>query len=256
LQARTLIVPRRFHGPPTSGNGGWVCGRLGQLVAGDGGGAAVRLRVPPPLDTELEVRPADAGVVLLQGETVVAEGRPARVSIEPGGAPSWQEAEAASRGFRGFTSHWFPSCFVCGTEREPGDGLRIFPGPLAGGDRIAAPWIPGASLAASSADRVAPEFLWAALDCPGAFAFPDPAAGVALLGELQVALRGDVSVGERCVLVAWEVLHQGRKHHTATALFGEAGDCRAVGLATWIEVPSSGGARAGGSPAVVGSRPT
>jgi hypothetical protein len=83
---------------------------------------------------------------------------------------------------------------------------------------------------------VSPEFVWAALDCPGGFAFPEPAEGAVLLGELQVAITGDVSVDERCVLVGWELAHQGRKHHTATALFGEAGVCRGVGLGTWIEV--------------------
>ena len=35
-------------------------------------------------------------------------------------------------GVPGLTSHPFPTCFACGTDREPGDGLRIFPGPVAG----------------------------------------------------------------------------------------------------------------------------
>ncbi len=60
-------------------------------------------------------------------------------------------------------------------------------------------------LSPEPADLVSAEFLWAALDCPGAFAFPEPAQGAVLLGELQVALLGDVSVDERCVLVAYEV---------------------------------------------------
>ncbi len=91
-------------------------------------------------------------------------------------------------------------------------------------------------LSPEPADLVSAEFLWAALDCPGAFAFPEPAQGAVLLGELQVALLGDVSVDERCVLVAYEVAHHGRKHHTATALFGEAGACLGLGLGIWFEV--------------------
>jgi hypothetical protein len=83
---------------------------------------------------------------------------------------------------------------------------------------------------------VRPEFLWAALDCPGALSFEPPATGAVLLGELAVALRGDVYADEPCVLLAWQIAHQGRKHHTASVLYGASGDCRGVGLATWIEV--------------------
>jgi hypothetical protein len=39
------------------------------------------------------------------------------------------------------------------------------------------------------------------------------------------------------VLVAWEIAHEGRKHRMGTALFGEAGDLRGVGVGTWFEVP-------------------
>jgi hypothetical protein len=198
----------------------------------------VRLRVPPPLDTPLEVRRTGANASLHHGDTVVAEARPAAAAPELPRAPTWHEAEAATRRFRGFDAHWFPACFVCGPERDHGDGLRIFPGPLDGRDGlVACPWVPDASLAASGAGgRVAPEFVWAALDCPGAFAFPPPAAGVILLGELAVELRGEVAVGERCVLVGWEIAHTGRKHTTGTALFDAAGTCRGAGVGTWFEV--------------------
>jgi hypothetical protein len=234
LKGRTILIDKRFRGPPGSGNGGYVCGRLAQFM--DGPSAAVRLRVPPPLDTELEVRDSEGGVVLLDGDVVVAEARPARVVFEPPACPSFDAAEAASRRYRGFTSHWFPSCFVCGPERESGDGLRIFPGPLEGCALVASPWVPDASLA-SERGSVSAEFQWAALDCPGAFAFPSPAEGAIVLGELQVELLGDVSVGERCVLVAWELARHGRKHYTAAVLFGESGACRGRGLETWFEVP-------------------
>src|SRR5699024_12059589 len=46
-------IPARYNGPDTSGNGGWVSG----LVAGQlnsGGPATVMLKLPPPLDVELE----------------------------------------------------------------------------------------------------------------------------------------------------------------------------------------------------------
>ncbi len=243
MDAETVTVERRFCGPPESGNGGYVAGRLGQLLSP--GPVAVRLRVPPPLVRPLEVRRSGDEARLFDGDTLVAEARPTELELDPIEAPAFEEAVAASRQYRGFRSHWFPTCFVCGPDREPGDGLCIFPGPLGAdrpngpeveGERVAAPWVPDASLAAPDG-RVRPEFLWSALDCPGGFSFAEPAEGAILLGELQVALSGPVSVGERCVLVAHQISHEGRKHRTVTALFGEDGECRGTSLGIWIEVP-------------------
>ncbi len=230
----TLLVERRFCGPPESGNGGYVSGLLAQFL--DSSPVAVRLRVPPPLGRRLEVRHSNVEASLFDGDTLVAEARVTEVELEPIDPPKYQEAEAASQRFRGFRSHWFPSCFVCGPDRDPHDGLRIFPGPLDERSLVAAPWIPDPSLAPSNG-MVRAEFLWAALDCPGAFAFPEPCDAAVLLGEFQVALFGAVTVGERCVLAAEELSHEGRKHRTATALFGESGACRGVGIGTWFEVP-------------------
>ena len=48
----TMTIPRRFRGPPNSGNGGYVCGMLGRQIAG---AAEVTLRAPPPLETKLDL---------------------------------------------------------------------------------------------------------------------------------------------------------------------------------------------------------
>jgi hypothetical protein len=231
---KMIVIDKRFNGPPRSGNGGYVSGLLSQFV--DAPAVTVRLLRPAPLDTELEVREAEGGVVLLDGGVVLAEARPAKIVLEPPPCPSYEVAEAASRSYRGFTSHWFSSCFVCGPDRGPGDGLHVFAGPIEGSELVACPWIPDASVA-SAGGSVSNEFLWAVLDCPGSFTFPQPEGEAIVLGEFQVELFGDVSVGERCVLVAWQITRHGRKHHTATALFGESGVCRALGLATFLTVP-------------------
>ena len=143
--------------------------------------------------------------------------------------------------YRGFDSHFYPGCFVCGPEREHGDGLRIFAGPLEANKgpegMVAATWTPDESLVDSSG-KVSTEYLWAVLDCPGAYAFPEPATGAILLGELAVSIKGPVMAGEKCVVIGWEISHEGRKHYTGTALFGESGSNRAVAYATWIEVPT------------------
>lgn len=233
LKQDTIVIERRFCGPPESGNGGYVCGRLAQFLKSDS--VAVRLHAPPPLEKNLEVRSSENSASLFDRDIHLAEARVASVGTTPIDSPGYEKAEAAAHKYRGFRSHWFPSCFVCGPNRKPQDGLRIFPGPIEGEAAIAAPWIPDPSLGTDNG-LVRPEFLWAALDCPGAFTFAEPNNCIVLLGELQVTLIGDVAVNERCVIVAWEVSQEGRKHRTATALFGDSGSCRAVGLGTWIEV--------------------
>jgi hypothetical protein len=203
------------------------------------GTAAVRLRIPPPLDTPMEVRKQDGVVALFYKNEMVASARPATVDIDIPEPPDFAGATAASGRYRGFVSHFYPGCFVCGPERKPGDGLRIFAGPVEAGHgpdgMVAAAWVPDATLQ-DATGFVAPEYLWAALDCPGAYAFPEPSNGALLLGELAVSIRGRVAPGEKCVLTGWEISREGRKHYTGTALFGESGDCRAVGYATWFEV--------------------
>ncbi len=238
-----VIIDKRFHGPPASGNGGYSCAMVGRFIDGP---AAVRLRIPPPLDTPLEVRRRDGQVELYHrsetGDELVASGRPATLDLDIPEPPGFARAQAASARYRGFVAHFYPGCFVCGPQREPGDGLRIFAGPLEPGSgpegMVAATWIPDETLIDESG-FVAPEYIWAALDCPGAYAFPEPKNGAILLGELAVSIKAHVSAGEKCVLIGWEISHQGRKHYTGTALFGESGSCCAVGYATWFEVPTA-----------------
>lgn len=239
----TIIIDRRFHGPPASGNGGYSCALVSQFIEGP---AAVRLRIPPPLDSVMEVRSRDGVVELLHQGEIVASGRSASVELDVPDPPDFAGAQSASARYRGFIEHFYPGCFVCGPEREQGDGLRIFAGPVEQGfgpqGMVASDWIPDATLSGSSG-LVAPEFIWAALDCPGAYAFPEPPSGALLLGELAVSILGDVSVGEKCVLIGWEISREGRKHYTGTALFDESGSCCAVGYATWFEVPTEPGLR-------------
>lgn len=45
--SETIVIPRRFRGPLTSGNGGYTCGLLAGIVGGE---AEVTLRLPPPLE--------------------------------------------------------------------------------------------------------------------------------------------------------------------------------------------------------------
>ena len=230
----SIIIKRRFQGPPNSGNGGYVCGCLASYIQGP---ATVRLKSPPRLETELQVCPDAAGWALLDGGQVVAEARPGDPALDPPPPPAFGDAVRASRRYRGHHSHPYPGCFVCGPERAVSDGLRIFPGPLPQGSIVAAPWTPDASLAGNTG-TVKTEFLWAALDCPGAFSFEWPPDGAVLLGEMTARVDQAARAAAEYVVIGWELAREGRKHHTGTALFDAAGACIARARATWIEVPA------------------
>jgi len=228
----TIAIARRFHGPKNSGNGGYVCGRLAGHIEGT---ARVRLYVPPPLEVPLRVARHDGSTTLEYGEETIAGAWPARLELEIPQPPSIDEARAASARFRGFRNHRFASCFVCGRDRAPGDGLRIFAGPVAEGPMVASAWTPPYELALEDG-TIAPEYVWSVLDCPGGYAFPEPETGTILLGELTVARYEPVRPGRAHIVAGWEISGEGRKHHTGTALFSEAGRCLAAGRGIWFEV--------------------
>jgi hypothetical protein len=229
----TLVVSSRFCGPPKSGNGGYVCGRVAAAIDG---AASVRLMAPAPLESELRIEKANGAAKLLHGSSVIAEAKAASLDLAPPCLPSQAQAESASGRYLGFSRHPFPRCFVCGPERRVGDGLRIFPGALDADGVVAAPWIPDRSLA-NEAEVVAREFLWAALDCSSGFAvLPIPEGKTIVLGELSARIDGDVAPDEKCVVVGWPLRIEGRKRLAAAAVLNESGKLVAVGRATWIGV--------------------
>ena len=122
-------------------------------------------------------------------------------------------------GDAGFVHHRFPTCFVCGTARD--DGLRIYP--VASGTARSSPprWTP------ESDD---PLLVWAVLDCPSALAIEsvDHRAQIVVLASLTVELRERPRAGERHVVAAWPVGSDGRKHHSASALYDATGRVLAV----------------------------
>ena len=200
----------------------------------------VRLLRPPPLDQPLEIRedPENSQILLMNGEEPVASGRPGNCELDVPEPPSYAEALAAARGYEGFREHAYPGCFVCGPERARGDGMRIFASAIAGRDLYAAPWLPDASLADADG-KILPEFMWAALDCPGFFATGMARRGP-LLGEFTAHVDRRVHVNEACVLIGWATSHEGRKHHTGTAVFDDNGELCARASATWIELRGAG----------------
>ncbi len=213
-----ILIDSRYRGPDDSGNGGYACGVIAREWGG--GDAQVTLRLPPPLDEWLRLD--DEGGVW-DDQALVAEVRAGAVDLEPPAPVSWDEAVAARHPDLGSP---FPHCFVCGHARA--DGLQIHAGRVAGRDLVAAPW-------QVAADAVGTEFVWAALDCPGAYATGALGRGTIVLGRLTARVERVPQAGERCVVVGWPLGSEGRKHGAGTALFGEAGELCGVARALWIE---------------------
>jgi hypothetical protein len=164
-------------------------------------------------------------VRLLDGEQVVAEGAPGTICGAVPEPVSLAEARAAGARHVRVGSEVFRECFVCGM-RESDDGLGIHVGAVAGREPVhAAPWTPTES---------APEVVWAAIDCPGAYAVGAEGRGEVVLGRMTARIGRLPEVGEPCVVVAWPDGEEGRKLYAGTALYTAAGELLAEARQTWV----------------------
>lgn len=230
-----ITINSRFCGPPNSGNGGYVCGLLAKAM---GVPSQVTLHAPPPLDTPLKLITNAEGAQLRLGEQLLGSAKPHSFELELPGALDHATAAQAQERFKGFEQHNLPCCFVCGTNREPLDGLRIFAGPTGQREeQVAALWTPDESLA-DEKGFIASEYLWAALDCPGYFAVRDQ-AGTALLGRFAAHIEQPVRAGEPLIVCGWGLAHEGRKHFAGTALYNQQGQAVAWAEATWISLQAA-----------------
>lgn len=229
----SVTFPARFNGPPGSANGGYACGVIAAHVPADL--VEVTLHRPPPLDAALlveqtgpryEVRPAGGEVVAVAMAAQEPVDAVAPVDDIPDDAvPALPDA-----------NHPFRTCFTCGPDRAPGDGLRIFARRLPGGSALADRWTPDESLADDDG-AVRPEFVWAALDCPGGWAaFDRIPGGVAVLGRMTARIDRVPRVGEQCVVVATSHWHDGRKIDAHSTLYTGGGELLAAARAVWIDV--------------------
>jgi hypothetical protein len=232
-----VVIPARFNGPPASANGGYTCGTVASLLQTDV--ARVSLRTPPPLAHPMSVSHHDGRVELYDDGTLVAEGEPSELLLDVPDPVPPAVADAASRAGREqwTAAHPFPTCVVCGPEREEGDGYRIFPGPVEGREGIyAAPWTPHESLAGEDG-HVRPECLWGALDCPTSAPVANFGSGPpVVLARLTARIGCSVRIGEPHSLVSWALEVDDRKRHAACALFDANGRLLCASRALWIEL--------------------
>lgn len=249
---RTIVVGRRFRGPDVgggTGNGGYFCG-LVALAAGPGARAVEISRAGGvPIDRPLSVRVVAGGVEVHDDEGLIARTSASALAVTAPAPPGLEIARRVSAGFRerlesGLIAHTFPECFVCGHQRAPGDGLRLFAGPLdaglldegaddAPGPRVAA-WRPDADFL-DEAGRLRPEFVWSALDCPGGWALQEPAN----TGTLQVEILGPVDGRQDLIVMGWPMpavsaRSGSRRRYAGTAMFDSRGRLLARGAAIWV----------------------
>jgi hypothetical protein len=188
------------------------------------------------IDRPLRVeQPAIDRVRLRDGDEILAEAQSTKLELDVPNPPTYPQAQEAARRYRGFDCHPFPTCFVCGPERVEADGLRIFAGPLARDRMVAASWVPDVWLA-DDRGHVRPQFLWAALDCPGYFAAPDEQNRQMMLGRLAARVDARIKPGELCVIVGWQISKDSRKHIVGNALFSESGEMCGQARGTWIRI--------------------
>ena len=139
-----------------------------------------------------------------------------------------------------------PTCFTCGPDREEGDGLRIFPGPVddldgAGPRPVAAAWTPHPSIAEDwhtyddDHRRASLPVTWAALDCLGGWA-GDLADRPMVLGRMTARVDALPVIGEEHVVVGHFRGREGRKTFTAATLYDSDGRVVATAEHIWITV--------------------
>jgi hypothetical protein len=235
-----LVIAGRFRGPARSGNGGYTCGALAALAPPDWDAVTVRLSQPPPLEVAMTVTRSEELLVASYDGTEVARAQPADHDPQPVPAIDAATARGAEAAYPGLTAHPFPTCFSCGTGREPGDGLRIFPGPVPEG-RVAATWTPDPSVAADwheyrdATQEVGHAVTWAALDCAGGWA-ADIGARLMVLGTMTARLHSLPKLGEEHVVVGAARGESGRKRMSAVSLYDSAGELVGTAEQVWIAV--------------------
>lgn len=236
MSTDTIIIDPHYCGPRAMANGGYAAGRFASAIDGS---AEITLRAPVRFNTPIAFEPDEAGkgrFRIVAGGAEIAAVRPGAVTIDLPPVPPEASIEAARQAYLdddGMTLV-YPYCFVCGKRRDAHDGLCIFAGAAPDSPVNADHWTPAEHLAGDDG-LVRPEFLWAALDCPSAFALRMGDRPV-LLGRLAGDIRRRPKPGERLIAMAWKTASEGRKHFSDSALVDANGEVIAAANALWIEL--------------------
>lgn len=227
-----LTIAKRFCGPPNSGNGGYTAGLIAANVPFF---PEVTLRLPPPLDTAMLLDYNEKNATLQLDGQLVAEAKVVDFQLSTPKAISYSAAVKASEGIKHFQQTALPTCFVCGSARAKGDGLKLHPGAV-NKTTVAAPWIPFAELG-DDKEVIKTEYIWSVLDCPGAWAVQDESE-MFLLGRMAAKEIIPIKVGQKYIVQGWVIGREGRKIWSGTAIYNEDGQVCAKAKATWIILKS------------------
>jgi hypothetical protein len=229
-------IDSRFDGIPGTVLGGYFAGRLASLIGPE---AEVRLLRPTPSARPVRLERTEGGARALVAEEVVAEARHAQVALEPPPAPTLEEAMAASAGFSGHRRHPYPACYCCGPKRAEGDGMRLFPGPVAPA-LLAAPWTPRAAHCDPSGQATL-ESVWSAIDCPALWALMHaegpPSGRFVVSGTLALHALAPIPCDEPHVVASWKMGESGRRLTAGVAIFSGDGMLRALGTQVAVLAP-------------------
>ena len=229
-----IEIDPRFNGFPDIALGGYV----GGVLTYGRSKAEVTLRRPVRLGKQYQmVAMPDGAIAIQEGNDVLAVARNASVDLELPAQVGLEASKIASADYVGYRRHLIPGCFVCGPSRPEGDGLRIFPGIVAGRNVIAAPWTPSPSLANSNG-IVQSEFVWSALDCPTIWALillgRADSDEKAVTARLAVELISPVLSGQPQVVMGWKVSETGRTRVAGGAIFSTDGQLLATARHTLV----------------------
>lgn len=241
-EGQAFSIEWRFRGPRSgtthTAQGGYFSGRVSAVVPH---AHTFILEKAIPLEKVLVVRVDGAGAVVSDGEDVVARLTGDKPVGPPPGPVSLRDAVEASRRFEG-ARHSAPECFACGFRQE-GDGLRIYPGSIPdryahGGRVLAAGWQPHPAFL-NSAGRLREEFVWAALDCPAAWAVPP---GDGKTGTLRGEIFGPIDGHQPLIVMGWYLpavspREGSRSRQAGSAIFDQDGGLLALGAQTWVLDP-------------------
>ncbi|MEI1279599.1 hypothetical protein V6Z05_14820 [Leptospira venezuelensis] len=242
MKVDNIIMSQRFCGPPKTGNGGFTAGIL--VEAAKTNRAEIRLLNPTPveksiiLESENGQRAAiydDSKKILATLQSISVEDFPKyKLPV----VPDLEEAKRISAFYPGFTTHPFPTCFVCGPKREVKDGMRIFVGPapeqIGFENLMVGYWMPDDTVESENG-IVRDAAVWGALDCPGGFA--------AVLGEPQLIvlskIRGQIlehpKIGEDYIVISWRLQKMSRAFKVMTAIFkSDSKKLAAIAEALWL----------------------
>lgn len=245
----SIIVPARFRGPPESGNGGYVAGLLAEQFpepqsSAEDAAIEVTLRAPTPLDRSMTpLRPDSDSLQLIIGETLIAEARRSELKLDVPEPPRFADALAAEKNSPSFIENinpllpqgkgFHPICFCCGADVAADEGLHVYAAPVQGFDGVAAAWQPSTVFA--DPDGLLPErILWAALDCPGQFAYFAAGIRTGMLGRMTGRILKPVPAAQELTVIGWCIDVERLKHFAGTALFDESGDLCGYSKQVWI----------------------